>query len=254
MLIQKVEAFLGRHMEGFFNKNFSTEIKTAELAKALYKEAFLKKETGVKEFLIPNQYTYFFAKADFEKILLSQNVLQHKLMHTLLCHLVYKNFFMRGELKILFRSAADLRQGQFSLEGSFAEIPLEEFIASNEDPGETKVFQRTKWELPDPSPDLSYAKLVIIMGPDQGFSTTFGTERLHIGRRECNEIPLKDLSASRLHAYIATEAYRHVLYDAGSLNGTYVNEVKVEKRCLQNGDRIHIGNSTILYEVNPLAF
>lgn len=254
MLIQKVEAFLGRHIEGFFNKNFSTEIKPAELAKALYKEAFLKKETSAGETFIPNQYTYFFSKEDFSNILPRQNILRQKMMHALLCYLIHKNFFMKGELKIQFRSATHIREGQFILEGCFAEIPLDRFMESVETSEETKVFQRNVWELPEQLPDLAYAKLTVVMGSDQGFTNTFGTERIHIGRRECNEVPLKDHSASRLHAYIAMEAYRHVLYDAGSLNGTYVNEKKITRQCLQSGDRIQVGNSTILYEVNALAF
>jgi pSer/pThr/pTyr-binding forkhead associated (FHA) protein len=72
---------------------------------------------------------------------------------------------------------------------------------------------------------------------------------VNIGRRESNELPLTDMNTSRLHAYVVFEEGGHTLYDARSLNGTYVNDHRVTRKRLKAGDRIKVGNTVILYEV-----
>ena len=65
-----------------------------------------------------------------------------------------------------------------------------------------------------------------------------------------NDFILTDTNASRVHAYIAYERHRHVLYDAESLNGTFVNGTLLEEPCiLKAGDEIQIGNTVLLYDV-----
>jgi len=84
------------------------------------------------------------------------------------------------------------------------------------------------------------------------FSTTeivFGERQIYLGRKETNDFVLADESASRIHAYIAYERHRHVLYDAGSLNGTLVNKKPISRCELKDGDKILIGKTTLTYKV-----
>jgi adenylate cyclase len=69
-----------------------------------------------------------------------------------------------------------------------------------------------------------------------------------VGRNLENEIPILDLSASRLHAAINFDAGSNKvsLLDLGSTNGTYVNRERVTAvRRLQHNDTIRIGGSTL---------
>jgi len=77
----------------------------------------------------------------------------------------------------------------------------------------------------------------------------FGERKVYIGRRDKNEFILTDTQASRLHAWIAYERHRHVLYDAQSTNGTYVGGERIEQHVLQDGDEISIGSTLLVYEV-----
>ena len=77
----------------------------------------------------------------------------------------------------------------------------------------------------------------------------FGERQIYIGRKETNDFVLADESVSRIHAYIAYERHRHVLYDAGSLNGTFVNKKSISRRELKDGDKILIGRTTLTYKV-----
>ncbi len=70
-----------------------------------------------------------------------------------------------------------------------------------------------------------------------------------IGRSRVNEIRLDDTSISGQHCRIIPENGRHVLYDLGSTNGTFLNEKKVSKAVLNEGDVIKIGETQFLYKV-----
>lgn len=68
-----------------------------------------------------------------------------------------------------------------------------------------------------------------------------GEETVVVGRgREC-DIYLDDVTVSREHAEIQRGDHGLRIRDAGSLNGTYVNRVRVDAVDLRNGDEIQIG-------------
>ncbi len=72
-----------------------------------------------------------------------------------------------------------------------------------------------------------------------------GNELVTVGRSPESNIFLDDVTVSRQHAEIfrreqqAGKGFR--IRDAGSLNGTYVNRVRVDSVDLRNGDEIQIG-------------
>ncbi len=70
-----------------------------------------------------------------------------------------------------------------------------------------------------------------------------------IGRSRVNEIRLDDVSVSSQHCRIIPEKGKHVLYDLGSTNGTFINDKKVQKAFLKEGDTIKIGETQFLYKI-----
>ena len=72
-----------------------------------------------------------------------------------------------------------------------------------------------------------------------------GDERVTVGRSPESDIFLDDVTVSREHAEVfrreqpGEKGFR--IRDAGSLNGTYVNRVRVDSVDLRNGDEIQIG-------------
>ena len=84
------------------------------------------------------------------------------------------------------------------------------------------------------------------------FTTTevvFGERQIYLGRKNTNDFVVNDENASRIHAYISYERHRHILHDAGSLNGTFVNKKPISSCELRDGDKILIGNTTLTYKV-----
>ncbi len=68
--------------------------------------------------------------------------------------------------------------------------------------------------------------------------------RLTIGRAPESDIHLPDPSVSRQHALLYIDDEKAILEDVGSRNGTYVNEERVKKVVLANGDVVRIGTVT----------
>ena len=70
---------------------------------------------------------------------------------------------------------------------------------------------------------------------------------LSIGRTAANDLPIDNLAVSGHHAKIYYEADKFVLEDLNSLNGTFVNNQRVRKSFLKNGDEVLIGKHTLVY-------
>ena len=62
-----------------------------------------------------------------------------------------------------------------------------------------------------------------------------------VGRGQESSIFLDDVTVSRKHAEILHGDRGFRIHDVGSLNGTYVNRVRVDAVDLRNGDEIQVG-------------
>ena len=85
-------------------------------------------------------------------------------------------------------------------------------------------------------------KLVIKTGAKAGKTVTV-ENHARIGRSQDNELFLPDPQISRFHAEIRAEGDEYWIEDAGSYNGTLVNEIRVDKRPLRDGDIVRVGNT-----------
>jgi two-component system cell cycle response regulator len=68
-----------------------------------------------------------------------------------------------------------------------------------------------------------------------------------LGRSDTCGARFDDASVSGVHARIACVAQAYIIMDAGSTNGSYVNDVRVQTPVhLHDGDRVQLGSSTFL--------
>ncbi len=68
-----------------------------------------------------------------------------------------------------------------------------------------------------------------------------GKDVVTVGRSPQSSLFLDDVTVSRHHAEILRGDGGYRINDAGSLNGTYVNRVRVDSVDLRNGDEIQVG-------------
>jgi pSer/pThr/pTyr-binding forkhead associated (FHA) protein len=72
-----------------------------------------------------------------------------------------------------------------------------------------------------------------------------GSRPVTIGRSPDNDLPVDNLAVSNYHARVYFEAGRLVVEDLDSLNGTFVNDLRVERATLHDGDSIWVGKHHI---------
>ena len=70
-----------------------------------------------------------------------------------------------------------------------------------------------------------------------------------VGRHRDNNIQLHDLGISGFHARIYRGPEGYVLEDLKSRNGTWVNGSRIFHATLADGDRVHFGQTDLVYEI-----
>jgi pSer/pThr/pTyr-binding forkhead associated (FHA) protein len=83
--------------------------------------------------------------------------------------------------------------------------------------------------------------LVVRQGPEIGTRYSLVGDAVTVGRIPDNHIQLDDVTVSRQHAVFIRAGDRWLVRDLGSLNGTYVNNERVEESVIRHGDDLQIG-------------
>ena len=104
-------------------------------------------------------------------------------------------------------------------------------------------------DLPGPSDNASirlgdvrgHGVLVIRSGDMTGSRFTLSKDLTLIGRQPESDILLDDITVSRRHAEVIKTASALIVRDLGSLNGTYVNQTRVDEFALKHGDELQVG-------------
>jgi pSer/pThr/pTyr-binding forkhead associated (FHA) protein len=93
------------------------------------------------------------------------------------------------------------------------------------------------------------AVLIVRSGPQAGDRFALGDGTIRLGRHPDSEIMLDDITVSRRHASITRTADGYVVTDAGSLNGTYLNQERIDEALLHHGDELQVGKfRLVLFE------
>ncbi len=110
------------------------------------------------------------------------------------------------------------------------------------EPTDTRVF-----EVPRPTTPRAALRM---SDPDgQGRRVTIEAGSLTIGRATDNDLVARDSRVSRHHGRITGRRGTLVYTDLGSTNGSRVNGVLVSEVVLGAGDRLEIGDTTLVVEV-----
>lgn len=249
--VRNLENIFEKYIEGFFNRKFSSGLQPVEIAKQIVKEMNNQRAVGISQIYVPNAYSVFLKKEDFERIAPYGRVIREEVSQYLIEEAARKNYTMVGQPVVDFFLDETIAGGLLRIDSQFTEpLPGEDEESGEDSHSDTRVFEKFNFDFGACPAQKLLAQAAIIAGFDEGMKITVGGRRINIGRRESNEMPLTDMNTSRLHAYITFEDGNHVLHDAKSLNGTYVNGQRITRRTLCSGDKIKVGNTIILYEVS----
>jgi transcriptional regulator with GAF, ATPase, and Fis domain len=91
--------------------------------------------------------------------------------------------------------------------------------------------------------------LQVTAGPDAGLSYTPTGELTVIGTHESAGLKLSDPTVSRFHAELRATDGAVYVKDLGSLNGVFVDGVRVLEGCLHTRASVVVGNTTVFFEL-----
>lgn len=254
-----LEDVFEKYFEGFFRKKFSGDLQPVEIAKGLARQMEKSRSVSISTMYVPNRYLVYVSEHDYNRLTPYWQAIREELAHFLQDEAAKNNYAMVGVPVIDLFTAVEITPGNMRITSEFTE-PIEEEPVPESPPGEasgdemvhTRIFAERPRTLSGVGqvrcPGVS-AVLTVVSGADMGATVELAVGRTNIGRRPGNEFCLTDMNVSRLHAYIVWEDNSHVIYDAKSLNGTYVNEQRVTRKILKTGDKIKLGNTVITYEV-----
>jgi pSer/pThr/pTyr-binding forkhead associated (FHA) protein len=90
--------------------------------------------------------------------------------------------------------------------------------------------------------------LVATRGPNAGSEFALQQVITTAGRHPDSDIFLDDVTVSRRHAEVERISNGYVVRDVGSLNGTYVNQGRIEGDTpLTNGDEVQVGRFKLVF-------
>ena len=114
-------------------------------------------------------------------------------------------------------------------------------------PVEADVENEEEIAIPEEELTAGAAMLVVKRGPNAGTRFVLTKPVTTVGRHPESDMFLDDITVSRRHAEISNEDGSFRIVDMGSLNGTYVNKLRVEEADLSSGDEIQIGKFRLIF-------
>jgi pSer/pThr/pTyr-binding forkhead associated (FHA) protein len=91
------------------------------------------------------------------------------------------------------------------------------------------------------------AILVVRGGEEEGEHFVLSAPVTTIGRHVDSDIALDDITVSRRHSEVHFSGGNYIVRDAGSLNGTYVNQQRIEVVELRQGDELQVGKFRLVF-------
>ena len=256
----KITDVISSQIANIFQKR--GELEPPALIKALEREVARQEKSVDGLNIVPNNYKIFLSEADYYR--LSAARILKALHETVERKVIRENYFMDGTLTIRLEKMLDgddlikIRATYTDDEGAEeTTIDLENDVLSQTlienvdgDTLNTIVADRKKIlaSMKTAAPKVTSYDLAVITDSATA-ELILGERQVYLGRKDTNDFILDDDGASRIHAYISYERHRHVLNDAESLNGTFVNKKKISRHVLKNGDKILIGTTNLIYKV-----
>ncbi|MEL6178983.1 MAG: FHA domain-containing protein, partial [Myxococcota bacterium] len=105
-------------------------------------------------------------------------------------------------------------------------------------------------EYSDEPPGSYVCTLRAVGGPAHGRTFYIVQESTTIGSSEESDLMILDGTVSKKHAGIRIqEGNRFELHDFGSTNGVFINDKRISKQYLKEGDRIRVGETELTFSV-----
>jgi hypothetical protein len=249
-LLRSIEQKIESLFEGAFGRAFRRNVQPVELARKLAKEMDDYKMVSVSQVYAPNEYVIYLAPGDRAQFESYEPSLVSELQQYLREHARREGYVLLSKPDVSFETDEDLEVGLFGIANRMIQKEADEEPEPAPEPGETRIYRSAPVETeaasaeelglePEPEP---VASLTINGQPHE-----LRKENVVIGRSKESDIRVSDPNVSRRHAEIRQEGSTYWIVDLGSTNGIAVNGRNLKRSKLEEGDRITLGSTELVF-------
>jgi hypothetical protein len=227
-------------------------VQPVELARKLAKEMDAHKTAGVARVYVPNEYTVYLSGKDRVRLEGYERSLEQELSGYLLEHARRRSYDLLTRPTVAFETDERLRLGEFGIQTRLVKPPAHEGEAPSQgEEGHTMVYSAVHDAAPSPSPASGRAEVVtraVVTVDDRRY--VLDGPRATVGRSKDADCVLRDPNVSRRHAELRRSTTGDwTIADLGSTNGVKVNGRRVGSSRLRQGDKVTLGTTTFLFDV-----
>jgi hypothetical protein len=228
-VLQRFERRLEGFVEGAFARVFGGVVQPVEVAAALQREAADKKAiVGQGRVLVPNAYVVELSPGDSDRLGEYDEPLRAELAAMVREHADEQGWSFVGKVRVAFEKVDELDTGVFRVRSAVA--------ADASVPSEPQTRGTGRPRLVLPAGNGTPERVHLLSSP-----VTV------IGRGAEADLRLHDTGVSRAHAELRVEGEHIRVVDLGSTNGTLVNGRPVDAAVLDDGDRIELGATPMVF-------
>jgi FhaA, N-terminal domain/FHA domain len=246
-VLRSIEHKLESLFEGLFGRAFRTHVQPVELARKLQKEMDDHKVVSVSRVYVPNEYSVFLGPNDRKQFEDYEQALREELQLYLAEHARREDYALLAHPLVSLETDDDLEVGEFGIATRMVQPQRAAEGAVQGEAGHTMVYRAPPVEPPTAAPrDNATPNEVITLSWD-GQQRTIDNRRTLIGRSKECDVQLADPNASRRHAELRQEGAAYWIIDLDSTNGLEVNGRRLKRAKLEDGDRVTIGSTQIVF-------
>jgi len=245
-VLRSIEGKIEALFEGVFGRAFRTHVQPVELARKLAKEMDDHRLVSVSRVYVPNEYTIYLSPGDREQFSSYEDALRSELQEYIAEHARREDYALTTRPRVKFETDDDLTDGVFGIATQMIEPGADGAPEPAVEPGATMIY-RPETPPPPPAPEPEPEPELPARLSFNGSAHSLEKERSIIGRSKDCDIRLEDPNVSRHHAEVRREGEAYWLVDLDSTNGVAVNGSRIRRSQLNEGDRITIGNTDLVF-------
>jgi Protein of unknown function (DUF3662)/FHA domain len=239
-VLQRFERRLEGMVEGAFARAFKSELQPVEVASAIQREMDERAAIVAQgRTLVPNDFVVEISHPDGERLAVYADSLSQELANLAREHAKEQGYSFVGPVRVRFENADDLRTGMFRIRSGVIR-------GSTVEGGE---IRQPMSDMPPSARGFSGGRPRLLVSTEGQESHMYDltTPVTLLGRGTDCDLRLVDPGVSRHHAEIRVEGPEVVAVDLGSTNGTFVNGQPIRRVTLQDGARVTLGRTTLVF-------